>query len=94
MDDEPTPNWPLLEGLATGPETQIDPKMGEILQNLEGKPLEEVKSAIHKAMDYGARYAMASGFVMQVLDIEWKRLGGTLDDPTPWRQEIEEAEGL
>lgn len=93
MTEEITPNFPLLEGLATGPETQIDPRMGDMLRNLEGKPTNEVKDAIRKAMDHGARYALASGFVMQVLHIEWERLGGKPDDPTPWREEIERNEG-
>jgi hypothetical protein len=48
----------------------------------------EVRVGLHKALDYGARYALASGFVMTALDGEWKRLGGKPSDPTPWRKEM------
>jgi hypothetical protein len=82
------PNFHFLEGIAGGPESQIDPQMAAILKDLQGKPVEEVKQGIRKALDYGARYALASGFVMQALHIEWERLGGQKDDPTPWRDEM------
>jgi hypothetical protein len=86
---EPEPNFYLIEGLASGPETQIDPIMAEILSGLQGKSVEEVRSGLFKALDYGVRYALASGFVMNILLTEWRRLGGSLEDPTPWREEIE-----
>jgi hypothetical protein len=48
---------------------------------------EVVKRGLHKALDFAAHGALASGFVMQVLRIEWERLGGKSDDPAPWRDE-------
>lgn len=84
-----TPNFDFIEGIANGPSTQIDAQMANILKELPGKSVEEVRAGLHKALDYGARYALASGFVMTALDMEWKRLGGSPDDPTPWRAEME-----
>jgi hypothetical protein len=83
-----TPNYEIIKMISEGPETQIDPQMSEILKELAGKPTPEVRVGLHKALDYGARYALASGFVMTALDGEWKRLGGKPSDPTPWRKEM------
>jgi len=80
------PNYELIKRLSTGPETQIDAQLATILKELENKPLEEVRTGLHRALDYGARYALASSFVMMVLDGEWRRLGGTPEDPAPWRE--------
>ena len=88
------PNFKFLNMLADGPDTQISPEMGAMIRGLDNKPLEEVKSSIRKAMDFGARYAMCSGFVINVLEVEWVRLGGKHSDPTPWREEIEAEEGF
>ena len=82
------PNFEIIKMITEGSETQIDPQMADILKELDGKPLLEVRAGLHKALDYGARYSLASGFVMTVLDGEWSRLGGKPDDPTPWRKEM------
>ena len=52
--------------LLEGPDGQIDEKMKKILRDLEGKTLEEIKTEIHKALDFGAHYAWASDFTMMV----------------------------
>jgi len=88
-ETELKPNFEFIRGLANGPENQIDPKLCEILKELDDKPLGEVRSGLHKALDFGARYALASAFVMTALDVEWKRLGGKHDDPAPWRAAID-----
>ncbi len=90
---EIVPNFPFLNALADGPDSQIDAQMGDMIRGLDSKSLDEVKSAVHKALDFGARYALASTFTMMALNIEWKRIGGKDDDPTPWREEIEKNEG-
>jgi hypothetical protein len=82
------PNYKLYEAMSKGPETQIDPQMGEMLSGLNGKPAEDVRDALRKALDYGVRYALCSDFVVTVLDSEWKRLGGKDDDPAPWREDM------
>lgn len=92
-EPEPIPNFPFIEGMAFGPESQIDPQMAQVLKDTLDKPLEEVKQGLRKAMDIGARYALCSGFVLKALNIEWTRLGGKPDDPTPWRDEIEKRGG-
>lgn len=89
---EITPNFHFLNELSRGPHTQIDAHMGAMIRDLDDRPLDEVKSAIHKALDFGARYALASTFTMMVLNIEWERIGGKPTDPTPWREEIEANE--
>ena len=91
--DEITPNFEFLNMLADGPDSQIDTKMGDMIRGLDDKPLVEVKAAIHKALDFGARYALASTFTMTALNLEWERIGGKSTDPTPWRNEIEENGG-
>jgi hypothetical protein len=92
-ETELVPNYDLIDGLAHGPDSQIDNKMRGILKGLRGKSVDEVKPRLHKALDIGTRYALASGFVMKILDLEWRRLGGSPDDPAPWREEIEKAGG-
>lgn len=86
------PNYKLISGLASGPDTHIGARLKEILAELDEKPVNEVRRGLHKALDFGARYALASDFVMKVLDLEWKRLGGKHSDPAPWREEIKKEE--
>lgn len=88
-EETQTPNNELLQGLADGPESHIDPKLKQHFGQLVGKSTEEVKTGLHQALDYGARYALCSDFIMQVVRIEWERLGGKRTDPTPWRDELE-----
>lgn len=93
-DDDLIPNFRFLQGIADGPESQIDRQMADMVRAVLDKPLPEVRAGLHKALDFGARYGLCSDFVMSVLNVEWKRLGGKPDDPAPWRKEIEEREGL
>lgn len=88
-NDQPVPNHELLEHLSKAPDSQVEAKLAQHIGQLVGKPTEEVKVGLHQALDYGARYALCSGFIMKVMDIEWKRLGGQSSDPTPWRDELE-----
>ena len=90
-DEEPElaePNHSLIAALAEGPDSQIDAQVAKILKTLKDKTRDEVKDGLHKALDYGARYGMASSMVMTVLDGEWKRLGGKPTDPAPWQDEM------
>lgn len=61
--------------------------------NGDGKPWEgevaRVRRGLHKALDFAVHGSLASGFVIQVLNIEWERLGGRRDDPAPWREEFD-----
>lgn len=84
----PTPDIALLTMLASGPDSQIDPKMAAMIMAVLDGPISEAKAGLHKALDHGARYSWASSFVMKVLDIEWRRLGGTPEDPAPWRESM------
>lgn len=86
---ETVPNFHFLRGIADGPESQIDQKMADMIRDVLDKPLPEVRAGLHKALDFGARFSLCSDFVMSVLDIEWERLGGSPDDPAPWREGIE-----
>ena len=87
----PEPNFELIANVASGPDSQVSPKLKEMLSELKGRSSNEVKQGLRMALDFGARYALASGFVMNVLHYEWERLGGKVSDPTPWRDEVEDA---
>ena len=96
------PNYPLLQKLLEAPDSAADAALLDIVRPLCDRSavdrlaavyddgvsaVDIVKHGLHKALDYAAHGALANGFVMQVLDIEWKRLGGKSDDPAPWRDE-------
>ncbi len=80
------PNWNILDKLVEMSDKQIDASMGAKLKALKGKSSEKVKAGLHEILDACAYGALASTFVMLVLDGEWKRLGGDFDDPAPWRK--------
>lgn len=88
MPDDPTPNWDLLDKIATAPDSQLDATMVDKLKALKGKTTEEVKTGLHEILDLSAHGSLASDFVMRVLDHEWKRIGGKLDDPAPWQKNL------
>ncbi|MGD9725483.1 MAG: hypothetical protein AB7L09_00380 [Nitrospira sp.] len=83
------PNRPFLEQLSTGPDSHIDARLRQHISQLVDKSTDEVKVGLHQALDYGARYALCSDFIMRVMSLEWERLGGSSSDPTPWRDELE-----
>jgi len=86
-DEALVPNYDFLAMMAGGPPSQIDPSMAKLLEDLDGRPTDEVKAAIHKALDFGVHCGACSQFVLAALDVEWRRLGGRSDDPAPWRDE-------
>jgi hypothetical protein len=67
--------------MTTAPPTQLDPKMCEWLKELDGKATEEVRLGLKDVLDMSVHCALASGFVIKVLDGEWQRLGGKPGDP-------------
>jgi len=81
----PEPNFVLLEKMATAPSTQLDPEMCKWLKELDGKTAEEVRLGLKDVLDMSVHCALASGFVIKVLDAEWQRLGGKPGDPVSER---------
>ena len=95
-----TPNYELLEALCQGSDRQIDDQLKRILLAVVPGAVErladiasacdrtpEVRAALHRALDLGAYGSLASGLVMEIISMEWERLGGSRDDPAPWRDE-------
>ena len=89
----PEPRWDVLKLMMTAPDSQLDATMVEKLRGLMGKPAEEVKTGLHEILDLSAHCALASDFVMKILNEEWEFLGGKLDDPAPWQKTLEHPEG-
>jgi hypothetical protein len=80
----------LISMLSEAPDSQLDGKMRAKLKDLVGKTDKEVADGILYVLDHSARGALASDFVMQVLHLEWKKLGGTVEAGNancPWRNE-------
>jgi len=48
-----------------------------------------VRRGLHKALDMSVHGSLCSGFLIRVMRIEWERLGGSPDDPAPWREDWE-----
>jgi hypothetical protein len=89
-----TPDYELIKMIAEGPESDIAPEMAAILKEITildamaGISTEKVRTTLQRALDYGAYGGLASEFIMRVLDLEWRRLGGIPSDPAPWREEM------
>lgn len=81
-----TNNDTILTMLTGFSDSQLAASMTEKLRDLIGKPDEEVKTGLHEILDRCAYGALASDFVMRVLDGMWRELGGQPDDPAPWRE--------
>jgi len=81
------PNFPLIEKICEGSDREVDQGLKEMLLALKDKPLEEYRTGLHKALDFSAYSSWTSDFVMQIMDIEWKRVGGKEDDCAPWREQ-------
>ena len=81
------PNYGFIKAIIEGPDRQVDPVLKDLLRNLDGKPLDEFRAGLHKALDYAARGSLSSDFVVSLMDLEWKRLGGNVNDPAPWRDQ-------
>ncbi len=77
------PTREILTQLLTVPESQLAPSMVERLRKLldEATTPEEMKLGLKDVLDLSAHGALASTFVMKILDYEWKRLGGKPGDP-------------
>lgn len=83
-----TVNKTLLTSLTKAPESQLSTLMRDKLKIALKGDEDSLKSELHEILDHCARYALASTFVMKILNKEWRTLGGSDDDPTPWRKEI------
>ena len=82
------PNIPLIEEICKGSDRAVDPMLKEMLLSLKGnKSLADYRAGLHKALDFSAHASWTSDFVMQVMHIEWERVGGKHDDAAPWREE-------
>jgi len=58
----------VLEALANGRSEHIDPRMAREIESWKGNPT--ALQLLH-ALDMGARYALASDFVLKTLDAIW-----------------------
>ena len=84
------PNWELLDMLSKAPESQLDKSMSDKLSELKDKSVKEVADGLLYVLDMSVSGGLASDFVIKVLDMEWKRLGGTVEPGNancPWRNE-------
>ena len=87
------PMWDVLEHLSVAPDSQLDKSMCDKLKELlllKDKPdsNKEVADGLLYVMDMCVYGSLSSGFVIQILDMEWKRLGGTVEEGNancPWR---------
>lgn len=80
----------MLTLLSQAPDSQLDQKITKELKELIGKPAEEIKTGVRKAIDLCVYGGLSSGFALQALNILYTMdLGGTMDDFTdekcPWR---------
>jgi hypothetical protein len=75
----------MLTILAMAPDSQLDGVICERVKALLGQPEDGWKSALHQMLDECARFSLASGFTMTLLDSIWRSLGGAVTDPAPWR---------
>lgn len=78
-----TPNFDLIKFLSQANDRQLDTTMTTILSQLdEQKTPEQVKEGLRYVLDMSAHGGLASQMVMIVLDGEWRRLGGQINDLT------------
>jgi hypothetical protein len=95
MEDKTTkPMWDIIRHLAKAPDGQLDKSMADEINNIvdefEGKDNcnKEVADKLLYVLDMCVHASLASGFVIKILDAEWRRLGGTIEDGNvncPWR---------
>lgn len=83
MDEELEMTTNIIERLLSAPDSQLDGRMVERLKTLlESKPdREQMRLGLKDVLDLSVYSALASGFVMKILDIEWQRMGGKPGDP-------------
>jgi hypothetical protein len=82
----------FLKLLSEAPDGQLDKQVTDMLKQLIGKPKEEVKVGVMKAIDYCVRYGLSSGFALQSLHMFHEmHLDGShadfTDENCPWRKE-------
>lgn len=46
---------------------------------------EELRPALHEILDMCVNGSLTSDLVVTALDMVWQQVGGTPDDPAPWR---------
>jgi hypothetical protein len=73
-------NNEFLQHMTEAPNSQLDKTMTDHIKTLIGKSAEEVKIGLKYVLDASAWGSLASDLVMEILDHEWRRLGGTLSD--------------
>lgn len=91
MTEELTPNFELLEHIASGSDRMIDPKMAAEIKSLTGKDTAYVRDRLLFVLDMCVNGALSSDLVIKALDIEWRRLGGTVEPNNancPWRNKM------
>lgn len=71
MNDE------ILQHLALGSDTQLDPCVKEWINEVVGKPEAEQEPMLADILNKCAHGALCTDFVMQVLHDEWALRGGT-----------------
>ena len=66
---------------------QLDASVNAELKSLldTDPPVGVMRTGLHEILDKCAHGALASTFVMQVLDLAWQHYGGKHSDPAPWR---------
>lgn len=83
-------NFRFIKTLTTASDGMLDKSMCNYLKTLDGKSTKEVADGLLYVLDKSARCGLASEFVMRVLDLEWRRLGGTVEPGNancPWRND-------
>ena len=88
--NEISPNFELLRRLSEASDRELDAQMCEKLKQLLDQDTSTVTDGLLYILDMSARYSLASGFVMRILDHEWRRLGGKIEPDfsnCPWRKE-------
>lgn len=87
------PMWDILEHLSNAPDSQLDKSMCDKLKELlelKDKPnsKKEVADGLLYVLDMSVHCSLASGMVIKIIDAEWRRLGGTVEEDNancPWR---------
>lgn len=94
--DYDEPMWDIIEHLSNAPDSQLDKSMCEKLKELlelksKSDSKKEVADGLLYVLDMSVHGSLASEFVIKILDAEWRRLGGTVEEGNancPWRNEM------
>ena len=83
MTNEVETTKDVLKLLLAAPDSQLDASMVTKLKDLlDSSPdREAMRLGLKDILDLSAHCALASDFVMRILDVEWQRMGGKPGDP-------------